>query len=529
MDELTTLFQDQFDLDSFLGSLKTFHGQLGSSSVLLTTRNSLLIEDSRLEELQISKYELLGFDSSSCEKYISRRFRVYENSSAIVQKVLAQIEKVRLHDHEKRVVPFFAAIVATVVEDQLRENFKEDFQVERDPTPYPSNNELTDHIIHSVLRREETRHGLDISVQEVIQLISGLVVDFGKRWPALEMRERLELLYDTRGISLYSKISLSPLLIQNNVDIELRYSFLSSYFEVIYLLDGIVNKSIDKGLVRSLSRLAQDGTEFSALRSYFLERQDTFYTSLKELIHNLKKVALSNAPKKTVEKEAARKAIATLLNLYSGMRNNSMSSITQQLLELYGQPTSSAASVTIDGLFISGGFPALDFTNLTITNSKFLNYGRFLSSKFSNTKFLYTNFEGCGYNGIKNTALDESMIDKSCDLGDLRNILDLSKSGKQEEARMIEVEAKKFLHSFFKGDRFIDNNCIHIRFSNKVSGIARSGINRLITNDYLQVKQKKEVDTFYEIVESFRPSVRRLLADNYIDVKMRAFLLFVRN
>lgn len=120
------------------------------------------------------------------------------------------------------------------------------------------------------------------------------------------------------------------------------------------------------------------------------------------------------------------------------------------------------------------------------------------------------------------------MIDSSCEIGDLREILDLSKSGKKEEALMVIAEATKFLHSFFRGDRFIDNNRVHVRFSNKVPGLSDTKFDRLIANGYMQIKRVKEVDTFYEIADAFRPSVRRLLTNNYPDAMMKDFLLFIR-
>lgn len=528
LDEFTSLFHDRFNLDSFLTSLRTLHEQLGSSRVLLTTRNSLLIDDGRLNELKIAKYELLGFDANACEKYINRRFRGYQDQATLVNKVLTQIEKVRLHDIEKRVVPFFADIAATVVEDELRERKGKDFEVQDDPTPYPSNNDLTDHIIHSVLRREETRHGLDISVREVVHLISGLVVDYGKRWPASEMKERLELLYDARGKNLFSKLSLSPLLVAHPEEIEVRYSFLNSYFEVIFVLDGIISNGLEKEFIRSLGRLTPESSEFRELKRFFLERQDELNSCAKALVSRLKAAAVASDSSGLIEKEPARKAIASLLNLYAAVVSKTMAGVTERILDIYGVAACSDEKAAIDGLFICGDFPALDFTNLTVTNSRFHNYRRLLASRFRNTRFLFTSFENCGDPEISSISLDHSMIDPSCEIGDLREILDLSKSGKKEEALMVIAEATKFLHSFFRGDRFIDNNRVHVRFSNKVPGLSDTKFDRLIANGYMQIKRVKEVDTFYEIADAFRPSVRRLLTNNYPDAMMKDFLQFIR-
>ena len=113
-------------------------------------------------------------------------------------------------------------------------------------------------------------------------------------------------------------------------------------------------------------------------------------------------------------------------------------------------------------------------------------------------------------------------------MGNLRDVLNLKSADKQQEAKMIEAEAKKFLHCFFRGDRFTDNNRMHVKFSSKVPGLGDNKFDRLIANGYLRIKEKKEVDVFFEIVPDFRPSVRRFLSDNYPDARMKQFLGFIR-
>ncbi|MGP1676686.1 MAG: hypothetical protein ACTS6J_05950 [Burkholderiales bacterium] len=205
-----------------------------------------------------------------------------------------------------------------------------------------------------------------------------------------------------------------------------------------------------------------------------------------------------------------------------------MSHITEQLLDIYGLSSTSKANAPLEGLFIKGDFPALDFTEWTVINSRFQSYHRLLSSRFAKSKFLFTGFENCGDPNVTTTTLDQSMIDASCDLGDLRAVLDLTRSGKREEAKMVEEEAKKFLPSSFKGNRFIDNNLEHIRFSSKVPGLANNKFDRIIAHGYVDIKREKKIGAFYEIAESFRPSARHLLTDNYPDATMKRFLAFIR-
>lgn len=529
LDEFVSLFPDSFSLDSFLGSLAEFHKELGSSAVLLTTRNSDLVDLGLLQELKIEKHDLLGFDRTSCESYLNRRFKKYTNGQAIARKVQAQIEKVQLQDHDGRVVPFFADIAATVTEDALKDNKNEEFEITEDPPPYPSNNELTDHIIHSVLRREEIRHDLDLAVPEIVGLLSGLVVDFSKRWLKSEMQERLTLLYDSRGAVLSAKISLNPLLVQAGDYIELRYSFLASYFEVTHLLDGLLRQSLEREFIRSLARLGTESNEFREIRRYFLERRDALLQSASSLISKLRPKTDTKNQGQPSDDENARRAIASLLNLCAQVTGGSALHITDLLFRLYDMPHGENMPSSINGLYLRGDFPPMDFSNLTIFDSRFSAYKMLLSCKFQNTKFISCTFDQCFDPSVTSSTLEPQYLDSTCDIGDLKEFLTLARAGKQDEAKLVEIAARKFLHSFFKGDRFIDNNKVHIKFSTRVPGLADNKFNRLIAAGYITVKREKEVDTFYEIANSFRASVRRLLTDNYPDSSMRKFFAFLRS
>ena len=530
LDELSSLFQDKFDVGAFLESLKQLHDQLGSSNILLTTRNNVVAEDAGLEALSIARYELLGFDTESCQSYVTRRLHVYSGASALIQKVMTQIAKVRIQDHEGRIVPFLADIATTVVEDELKEGKDQNFDVSDDLTPYPSNNQLTDHIVHSILRREETRHELDISVTEVVEIVTGLVVDYGKRWPAAEMQNRLQLLYETRAESIFTKLQLNPLLLTKNGDIELRYSFLSSYFEILFMLQGILRSSLETETARSLARLSSDSEEARELRRYFLAHPAQVEEALKSMLPKLRDRATTTDATKisTIERENVKGAIASLLQLYFGMQKLSIDFVTTKLFEFYGVTGNLTSGLTLDGLFIKGAFPPLDFTNLIVTNSRFQGYKNFLSSRFKNTKFMYSLFDDCSNSDVINSSLNPTMIDPTCDAGDLRDSFALSKATKVDEQTMMIAEANRFLHSFFRGDRFIDNKQAHVRFSAKVPGLAKDKFDRLIANGYIDLVKEKTIANFYEISADFKVSVRKFLANGYPDGRMKRFLAFIR-
>jgi hypothetical protein len=527
LDEFVSLFSDAFNLDDFLNSLIKFHKELGSSSVLLTTRNSYLVDSTRLAELGIQRYELLGFDRATCEAYLSRRFRKYSDGSSIANRVQAKIDKVKLRDDDERVVPFFADIAATVAEDGLCNNTSEELEIAEDPTPYPSNNDLTDHIVHSVLKREQLRHDLNLSVIDIVQLLSGLVADFSRRWLFSEMLSRLTLLFDERAQTLSAKISLNPLLIQSSEYIELRYSFLASYFEVLLLIDGIVTQSLEREFLRCIARLSNESNEFRELKRFFSNRhEELVQDAIKLIAHLRREVKSSNSTGH--DNELVKRSIASILNFVAHFFGGSAQQTTELVLKLYQVETSRPDLQTrLSGLYIHGDFPPMDFSNLVITDSQFTNYKGFLVGRFTNSKFLFCNFDQCFNPSVHTSALDPASLDQTCEIGDLRDFINLSLAGKQDKLRMVEAEAKKFLRSFVKGDQFRDNKKELIRFSTKVSGLAKNRFDRLVSAEYFAVKEEKEIATFYEISDSFRPSVRRLLTDNYTDSKMRKFFKLI--
>ena len=335
--------------------------------------------------------------------------------------------------------------------------------------------------------------------------------------------------YEARAQSIYTKLLLNPLLLIQNGDIELRYSFLSSYFEIVFMLQGIVRSSLEAEISRSLSRLSADSEEARELRRYFLSHISPIEEALKSMLPNLRDRAVTTDLSKVsaLERENAKGAIATLLLLFFTTQKLSVDVVTSKVLELYGVEGDSASTRTLNGLFVKGAFPPLDFSNLIITNSKFHGYKNFLSSKFKNSKFLYSVFDNCSHPGITNSDLDPKMIDPTCDSGDLRDAFVIVKASKNDEQAMIQLEASRFLHCFFRGDRFVDNKTAHIKFSTRVTGLAPEKFDRLISNGYLHLVREKTIANFYEITPDFKSSVRKFLTDGYPDGRMKKFLTFI--
>lgn len=528
LDELVSLFQDRFDVQAFLESLKQLHDQLGSSNILLTTRNNLIAEDAGLEAVGVEKCELLGFDTDSCRKYVGKRLAPYPDASMLVDKVMTQIAKLKIRDDEGRIIPFLADICTTVVEDELKAGNTDGFDVLEDLTPYPSNNTLTDHIVHSMLRRERTRHGLELSETEVVDLISELVADFGKRWPIHQMLDRLRMLYDAKAEGIASKLELNPLLVKKGDDIELRYSFLSSYFEVLLMLRALMGTSLEVSPMRAFARLNPDSEEAQDLKRYFASHLPKVEAALAAMIQKLRDQAGADSSLK-LDNESAKRAMAGLLQIFFSTQKLSIEQTTEKLLSFFGLKGTSDAVRTLTGLHIKGAFPPLDFTNLIVTQSRFLGYRSFMAGRFRNTKFMYSTFEECADLDCTSTELQPSMIDSgTCTYGDLQEAFAVTQATKVGEIAMVNSEVARFLGSFYSGERFGDKRVDFIKYSSKVHGLAADKFARLVAQGYFVLAKSKTIGDFYEVAPTFKSSVRKFLSDGYPDANIRRFIEAVR-
>jgi len=248
--------------------------------------------------------------------------------------------------------------------------------------------------------------------------------------------------------------------------------------------------------------------------------------ALRSIIPKFRAQAISDDTLKstTADRENAKGAISSLLFLYFGIQKRSIEITTAKLLSFYGLPEDAISVRTFEGLFVKGVFPPIDFSNLIVTKSRFQGYKNLLACRFKDTKFMYSVFEDCAGLTFSNTELNPSMIDGTCDPGDLRETFVLAKATKAEEKSMIQAEATRFLHSFFRGDRFIDNKMEYIKFSTKVPGLSSEKFDRLLAAEYFHIAKSKTVAVFYEIAPDFKSSVRKFLTDGYTDGRMRKFI-----
>jgi hypothetical protein len=140
---------------------------------------------------------------------------------------------------------------------------------------------------------------------------------------------------------------------------------------------------------------------------------------------------------------------------------------------------------------------------------------------------MFTTFDRCGGDDAALTSLACATFDQSCNLGDLFQALRRISSGREAEKEQIEKDLRKFFHCFIRNERFIDVKKEHIKFSPRLPRLSWEDFDRLWRHGYVELATQKRGDAFWTLTDSFKPSVSRFLANNYVDSRLRAFIDFV--
>ncbi|KAB7702943.1 TIR domain-containing protein [Plesiomonas shigelloides] len=527
LDELSSLFGDKFNIIEFLSSINKLHSELGSTRILLTSRESSFLSKDTLSDFNIKEYKLLGFDINKCQKYLNKRFNYYPDKDEIVAKILKLIDTCALSGGD-RVIPFFVDVLSTIYDDNIRgggENI--DILLNNDPLPYYSLNNLNDHLIAAIFEREKKRHRFSISYTEMIELFKLLNQEIGESWPLAEVEEMIALIYDRQGEHIFECIKKNPLVTVNSKIIKYKYDFLHSYFNSLSLFELMESSRKSDNLPVVLAKANKDSYEFRELIKYYENDAARFIETAKEIISSLRVTPNSTTQEgkkeNRVQTERIISSIENLILMCHHIKSSKRDEFSQDIRYIYDADNSK----NINGLYIKGDLPAFNFARLSITNSKFRNYPKFLESNFEDSKFIYTEFSNCHNDRVISSTFLKADIDKNtCIMGDLENAVEMLNDKSKRNDELLLSEADKFLSSFYR-NRFRENNAVHINFSNHFNGLRKKNLSKLIANSYLRIKVEKEVDVFYEIDDSFKPSVRKFLNDGLKDSKMKDFLHFV--
>lgn len=528
LDEFASILQERFSVVDFLTSIHDSHQQMGRSQVILTSRNMAFIDNIALDDVGIQCHELLGFDEASRSKYIRKRFGKYsqlKELTGLFDKYIEQLE--RFGDHHKRIVPFFVDMVSTIFEEQLKDQDKISFEISSEDKDYPCNSTLTDLIIFSVLRREKTRHDIELETKDFVELLSELAVEHGDSIPCDKLREKLNIYYDDSADKLYSKVIINPLLVQEGSVLRFRYQFLNEYFKSLFVIAGILRRSLSKDMIQCLvhAREAQYQSVPDVITYYSQQDVEILHGAVKEMVSKGRALWLREGIEPR-EVDTVKKALSSLLGIHSRCGRFQRAELSKRIRDIYQVSPDLEVEGKIEGLYLYGDYPSLDFSNLQVWDSGFHNYENFITSKFSNTKFFYSEFLNTG-GTYASDSFDPSMFDSTCKLGDLTDTFAMVESSAKRNKALCESELKKFFRSFFKGASFVDQKMMYMQFSGKVEKLSRRNFDSLLRMGVVELQSAKNIDNFYIIADGYQDSVHRFLNDNFIDSKIRGLVEYL--
>lgn len=529
LDEFASILQERFSVNDFLASIHDSHQQMGKGQVILTSRNMAFMDNLALGDVGVKCHELLGFDEVSRAKYIRKRFSKYSKSSDIISlfdKYINQLQ--HFGDQHDRIVPFFVDIVSTIFEEQLDEHDKISFEISSEDRDYACNNGLIDLIVFSVLRREKTRHDIDLETKDFIDLFSELAIECGELMPCEKLREKLGIYYDDVADTLYSKVVINPLLVNEGNVLRFRYQFLNEYFKSLFLIAGILRNSLSKDMVQCLANTKDANQQsISDVILYFSHQEDTLlHNSVKEIISKAR-VVMARDDTEPREKELIKRGVGSLLTIHSRCGRYPRAELSRKIRDIYQLSADLDVEQKIEGLYLYGDYPSLDFSNLQVWDSGFYNYENFITSKFLKTKFFYSEFSNTG-GTYASESFDPTMFDSTCKLGELSETVAFLEGAKKSNKALCESELKKFFRSFFKGVSFIDQKTMYVQFSGKIEKLGRRNFDYFLKSGVLELYQEKNVDKFYVVSATYQDSVYKFLNDNFVDVKIKTVIEYLR-
>ena len=291
LDEFPSIFGEKFDTRLFLESVSSLHSELGSSRILITSRDQNLLNDDEIEALNIKKYELLGFQEKECMRYIRKRFRgdvELDVLNDISKEIVKKVKDTSLYEYG-RIVPFFIDVICNIYEDY--EGFTDvNFNANQE-IPYKCLNKVTDGIIYSIFERETFRHSIPIPSNEMFDIFCYFSAIYGKRWGLEQVEQYVSMMYgdNQKHDAILKSISINPLLVKSSYCLELKYDFTLSYFNSIYMIDNVINKTVNQEFVSLLSKTSFESTVFYDLKEYFISNLPDVGPIVKSIIEKIEK------------------------------------------------------------------------------------------------------------------------------------------------------------------------------------------------------------------------------------------------
>lgn len=515
LDEIISLFQENFNLINFLESLMSLNQQMGNSKIIITSRLNILQNNIFIKEKDyIELVYLHGFEEKIWKQYLRNRFSRYSDSQNYIDKV-----EIFLGDLVKKekdnILPFYLDLICEIVEED-----DNTFIVETITKDYNSNNESMDYLIHAILKREITRQQFNISLVSLVDLFKELSVTYGDRFSHENLKEQISIYFDSNDSeSIYKKILLNPLLSYSSdlKTLKFKYDFLSNYFIVLYLIENMeqdfrVNSPL-KPFIVQLTKL-YDGTHIilNEIVKYFKKDVSNCVKQSKDILAKL----IIEIKKDTKKNNNNKRAISALLYLNQKIYGEHLSKDKRR--EKFNLLFDSS---NLEYLFIWGKYYPIDFSDLEIWSSEFHKFDNFCKSTFLNTSFYHSQFYDTDISG-KCTDLSSCTFDE-CVLGDISSVIGSQKDAISGKINIVEKDIKIFFRNFTDRSNFVYKEFNNITIPNRLHNKPKKFIDLLISKSVLE-KEPLVLKKSYGIVSSYHKDVSTFMNNNHMTPKMKKLI-----
>jgi len=482
LEEIISLFntQDKFSSDSFFDSLMDINNQLAKCKVIVTSREPNNKENNIFLRKEILVYKLKGFDDTSVDAYLGKRFppqRFIDKqlSEKHIKKVKKYLELISKQIVGEKVVPYILDLISESVEEEFEDDSSEDLSF-LNQNEYLSNNEAIDMIVYSYfftreLKRQSQLYPDNFTPKDLAYIVIDLVLTAGSVFSEGKILEIVSIKYPQKAEDIVEAFKKSPLFTGNeDGSFKFKYDFLYNYFICLFLIQEFGGKETGNYPYKVLSRLQSEIIDDFV--QYFSTRREIFMKNANKFLRD----TLNEHKGDSLKRDFFENAIYNIMLLAIKIHSESLSA--EKNMEIIKELFSTNSSKKIEHLYIFGNFYPLDFKNIEVWNSKFIDYGNFFKSKFDNSIFLYTVFENMR-NSYQKETFDRSIwenitFDETCELGDMKYIFSHEDSKNNLKKRVLSIIDLIGLHKYTSPSRdikilnclekygFIKNNNGHI-------------------------------------------------------------------
>jgi hypothetical protein len=516
LDEIISLFQESFYLDEFLTSLEELNLQLGKSKVIITSRLNILENNSYLEnDENINIAYLKGFEEDNWEHYMNLRFNKYNDVTKYIKRVNKYIDtllQLSSQDKKERVIlPFFMDLICGIVEDDFSDG-KSNLIINTIGNEYATNNEEIDYLIFSILNREIERQEFSINIKHFIMMFYELALKYGESFSKENLREYIEVYFETYSDEIYSKLLLNPLLksIEKQNRIYFKYDILTNYFKTLGIINYIAGNvnSLDNDFINVLSKSYEGSSDMLAdIVKYFKNNIDLCITNSKKILDLLIKEIKKDSTKNCLR---YKHAISSLLYLTQKIYGETLSQDKriEIIKKLYSSDTQ------INYFYIWGTFFPIDLSNIELMSVELHEFNSFSQCKFMNTMFKHSLFSNIK-DFSKAQFSKKNYEEETCYFINIEKNVETENDRKEEDSKALKI----LLNNFFDGMKFeskhFDNitiKSVHVRKKKEI-------IDNLIKKGIL--KKEENLKNYYKLDNRYYRSVKNFKSNKNIDILLR--------